>query len=539
MPKENEIERFLQIASQYLSIKDPIFFETSIKFSQDIQQLNGRIIIWLNTNKDRGFSPIEQFLEAIDAPNEVKNAQQRQHSFVQGISLESKNDSITYRLYLHIKNNEIQKDGIEGWRWGKHTNTQFHQYRFYFFPETPNGEKPLDFIPDNLKACVTKILATPKFQQISGFWLRRDKAGKVSQIDLAFPWNPAIEDISGIIEALQILKIDEVTIDKLKKRPIRHIAFSVNQPIQSLTFYTSAKLEQFPKNELDLNQALLKNAQMDGEVIQKNIFDKLPLLPKMPLNNEIGDFYDGPVNIWHKILGKGMHYHAGIFETSPPYTETDINLAFKKAVTSLYQFIPYGCRLYDMGCEWGGTLDLLTKELNCSVIGITPSKTQYQYVSKLGLSVRLGNPEYTYPPGKFDVILLLESFAHIKDKLRLLKTLKHFTNRIIIRLNCQDVVAPSKNFGSSMHMISSSDLRELLRQSAWTIRHWRNRRQEGLPSIQVWHNRLKEIPPTKYKNIETLRKWSSQVVQNIENWGAQNSLIEVVADNESTNFFSN
>jgi hypothetical protein len=81
-----------------------------------------------------------------------------------------------------------------------------------------------------------------------------------------------------------------------------------------------------------------------------------------------------------------------------------------------------------------------------------------------------------------------------------------------------------------MHMVSSARLRELVEGAGWTIRHWRDRRREAVPSVAVWHRRLQAVPVGEDRHLETLRAWCERVMSAPEAWAENNPLIEVAAD---------
>jgi hypothetical protein len=219
-----------------------------------------------------------------------------------------------------------------------------------------------------------------------------------------------------------------------------------------------------------------------------------------------------------------MHYHHGLFhdELAP-----DLTAALDRAVTELYPFIPAGGRLYDVGCGWGGALRMFISDLGCPSLGLTISGAQYRHIATSGLPVRWGDAEQTLPPGFFDCAVLLESFEHIRDKRRLLETLRIFAGRLVMRVNCQDLSAPSSVFAGTMHMISSTSLRSMLEATGWRIEHWRDRRAEALPSVAAWHSRAAEQDLVRDKHLDTLQAWSSRVMRMPAEWAAANPLIEV------------
>ena len=50
---------------------------------------------------------------------------------------------------------------------------------------------------------------------------------------------------------------------------------------------------------------------------------------------------------------------------------------------------------------------------------------------------RVGDAECAYPPGHVDCVVLLECLEYMRDKLTVLSTLRLYTDRLVMRVNCQ------------------------------------------------------------------------------------------------------
>lgn len=209
---------------------------------------------------------------------------------------------------------------------------------------------------------------------------------------------------------------------------------------------------------------------------------------------------------------------------------SDMNTALDRAVTELYPFIPAGGRLYDIGCGLGGPLEMWIRDLRCPSLGLTISRAQFRHVASRGLPVRWGDAEQTLPPGYFDCAVLLESFEHIVAKRHLLEVLRTFTGRIVMGVNCQDRSPAPVAFDGTMHMISSARLRSLLSDTGWRITHWRDRREEVMPSVACWNSRANRPRLVADAHLDALREWSGRVLGAPAEWAAANPLIEVVAE---------
>lgn len=249
------------------------------------------------------------------------------------------------------------------------------------------------------------------------------------------------------------------------------------------------------------------------------------------MNESLDGFYSGEIALWRGILGPSMHYHHGLFSdpTIDPDEETMV-AALRRAVSDLYPFIAPSDDIYDLGCGWGGPLSMLVQERGCKALGATIAQNQYRHVQSLGLPVVLANAEQTPPPRRFDGVLMMESFEHIRDKAALLRSLRDHAGKLVMRVNCQDASAASVEFGGTMSMISSSSLRDLLIETGWTIRHWRDCRAEAMPSFRFWHARVRDLPPSQDVHLEILRGWCAKLAAVGDEWGRKNPLIDLMAD---------
>ena len=497
--------------------------EVSLRLRPQAIESFGRFGCWLAQD----FASVGQALRRLGAPESILSAQAASECPVrQGIAVAIGPGGAEFRLYLHGRDRATSRDTYQAWRWHGH-DVRRSTYEFHFLPETPEGSAPLDLIDAALRPAVAKMLADARVQQMSGFWLRHGADGTLEQIDLIFPWHPRAGAIPGVAEIAGVLVLPTEPSD-WRSLPIRHIAFPRDR--SGVTLYASAPPGgAWPETEAALQARVRHGAAGLNRDIEQRIFARLPPRCRNSDGEILDRFYGGAIPTWRRILGPELHYHAGLFET-PDTDDAAMTQALRRAVSALYPFIPTGSSVYDIGCGWGGPLAMLARDLHCRTLGLTISWTQYRHVAGLGLPVRFGDAERTLPPGAFDCALLLESLCHIADKPRLLQVLRLFAARLVMRVNCQDASSAPRAFGGTMHMVSSAQLRDMLIAAGWRIRHWRDRRVEALPSVQVWNRRLGEIPPTDDRHIETLREWCARVLHDPGAWGTHNPLIEVVCD---------
>lgn len=513
--------------------QEGVDLEFSRRLTQGRVETEGRFCCWLSGDDSRAFVPMARVLERLAAPESVRAAQREAVLPVrQGLAVGFNAGVPELRLYLHGREPKTLADDYRAWRWLPGGEARRSRYFFHYLPETPSGLRPSSLVPDLLRPAFERVLHDERLQQGSGFWLREGSDGQVEQVDLAFPWCPNAGTVEGLRAMATVLGVGVDS--RWFELPIRHVAVKVGEGAAQVTLYSAASLDgAWPGSEAELQARVREGALQFQRDVEASVYRRLPSLPRIGDSEPTGldTFYGGDIETWRAVLGPELHYHAGLFDTLDlDASDAAMDAALRRAVTSLYPFIPSGGRIYDVGCGWGGPLAMWIRDLRCRSLGLTISQNQFRYIAGLGLPVRWGDAERTLPPGHFDCAVLLESLSHIRDKERLLRVLRVFADRLVMRVNCQDASPAGSAFGGTMHMVSSSRLRELVEGAGWRIRHWRDCRREALPSVAVWHRRLQAVPRGEDRHLETLRAWCERVMDAPEAWGANNPLMEVVAE---------
>lgn len=540
------MEGWLARVGEFLQDCPVLIGEWSLSASESAMRDRDRVTFWIDGDcaNPEMFSSLSLLLKDVKAPAAVLEQQQvaAAVSRRQGIGVAQLNNQVEWRLYLHIGESLSETEQYRSFRWrdADYSQLNFPQgnslqaddYQFHFFPATPDGKKPVDLVHPLFVETVQALVQHKRLKKLSGFWLRGGQ-DKISQVDLAYSWCPRLAEFVPILQSLSnplSLPID--WLDRYENYPIRHIAFSgLTNPPKCSIYFSAPMTGAWPLTLDTLKQKICEQGQVVSDHLEQNIFSRIP--PEATASNlSVGEFYDSDnVDAWRQVLGSKMHYHFGLFEEAATLeaNEAETEAAFDRAVSVLYPFLPEGGRVYDIGCGWGGPSVQLKKALGCRMEGITASQTQFRYCAARGLRVRCGDAESVLPAGQFDCMLLLESLCHMRDKVRLLKILRLFGKRLVLRDHCQDRAPASWNFGGMMLMNSSSELREMVEQAGWQIVHWRDRRMEAMPSVRVWQRRLQAIPPSDDVHLETLRRFCDRVVSCPEAWAASNPLIELVA----------
>lgn len=555
-PTKRSLNSLLAQIGIFLKACPKVTLEWSLRVGAGTMSDGDRMTCWVEKSPKESFASVAQLLQAIAAPPSVQTVQATQSptSVRQGISVALLEHGIEWRLYLHTREPNAT-DRYQSWRWRsvdagsspEQAAVQTDSYAFHFLPATPAGETPVELVHPLFANTVQQLVQHERLRSMSGFWLRH-RGDQSLQVDLIYPWYPRVSEFDSTWRSLvDAIGGSNAWITTYADYPLRHIAFNGKDREPGFTLYFSAPMNMgskmgWPSTLHALKERVCDRSQKIQRHMEQTLFSRLPakttgLAKTTDTQISVGKFYDTQrIDLWRQVLGNKMHYHFGLFEDCQQLPDRKdamddaMDAAFDRAVSELYPFIPRGSRVYDIGCGWGGPALQLRAERGCQVEGITISQTQAQYCTAQGLQVRHGNVEETLPPGYFDCMIMMESLCHVQDKLRLLKRLRLFGKKLVIRAHCQDRHPTSQNFGETMLMNSSPQLRSLIEQAGWNIVHWQNRRLESMPSVLVWQRRLQLIPPSDDRHLETLRYFCDRVVAHWDKWSEANPLIEIVAE---------
>ena len=138
---------------------------------------------------------------------------------------------------------------------------------------------------------------------------------------------------------------------------------------------------------------------------------------KAPSTKEIADHYDDLDWAYRDTWGE--HVHHGLWRAGLE-SPGDAVLQMTRCVAD-HARIQSGKAVCDVGCGYGGTARLLSRELEARVTGITLSRLQYEYALAHRDDGRnrfiLGDwLENGLPPESFDAVIAIESVEHMADK---------------------------------------------------------------------------------------------------------------------------
>jgi hypothetical protein len=370
----------------------------------------GRFTCWVGRDDDR-FERVARLLSALGAPAPVAEAQTAwaAGSTVQGVGVAVRPGGCELRLYVDHRPPGGLRRRADSWRWTSATEPVATSYEFSYLPLAPGQIGPAELAHPVVAPVVAHLLEDRRLQALSGFWTRRTGTGVVDQVDVAYPWFPVLGRLAEPLRALSDrLGVASAWIDHHAEHPVAHVAVaSAAAAAPAATIYFAGDLTgSWPSSPGAAADAARADALVAHGRLERELFDRLPALP--PAQGERLDRFYSSTDLaaWRQVLGDDLHYHFGLFDAGTPF-----EAGMERAVTELYPFIPPRSRVYDLGCGWGGPARMLARDLECDVVGATVSQAQFEHVAALGLAVRYGDVESFPPPGRFDVILALESLS--------------------------------------------------------------------------------------------------------------------------------
>jgi hypothetical protein len=194
-----------------------------------------------------------------------------------------------HRLYLHSRCPKTRAGRYRCWRWRPGEGASVADYLFHFLPETADGMRPENLVPDALRPAVTEMLGTDRLRQGSGFWLRRSATGLVDQVDLAFPWYPAAGSLPGLAGLIGHFGLADErraagTAD-WRDLPVRHVAVGTGPRAGTAALYVSAPVSgPLPESEAALQRQVRDGAVRLRDTLEEAVYRRLPSLAPPPLS---------------------------------------------------------------------------------------------------------------------------------------------------------------------------------------------------------------------------------------------------------------
>lgn len=236
---------------------------------------------------------------------------------------------------------------------------------------------------------------------------------------------------------------------------------------------------------------------------------------KSPGSNETVRHYNEDPLFYASFLDPYMKYTSGLFDEKA----TTLDAACLNMLDAIIEKseVPFGGSLLEIGPGWGSLLNRLCQvRPDVAFSGISPSQVQNDYIRsqfKKNAQLLTGTFESTdFGDSKFDAIVLIGSFCHLKEKAEVLKKLRgllkangriviedsFFLSRVMYDKHAnhpatqfvqQDIFgfAEIPPLSSMIDMIAAADLRLMT-----TLEHSDSYRQ----TIAEWQKKIQMLPKT-------------------------------------------
>ncbi len=136
--------------------------------------------------------------------------------------------------------------------------------------------------------------------------------------------------------------------------------------------------------------------------------------------------YDLEVDFFRRFLDPYMKYTSGLYE----HEQEDLSSACVRMLDRIIELggILPGCRILEIGPGWGSLLRRIQdRGIICEYVGVSPSTVQNTYIREFTDQKQhlvTSTFEQFKSHRKYDVIVLIGSFCHLKDKKRQLDKMK-------------------------------------------------------------------------------------------------------------------
>ncbi|MFN2424942.1 MAG: cyclopropane-fatty-acyl-phospholipid synthase family protein [Candidatus Binatia bacterium] len=145
--------------------------------------------------------------------------------------------------------------------------------------------------------------------------------------------------------------------------------------------------------------------------------------------------YEVPAPFFHRMLGPRLKYSCGYWPTG----ETDLAAAEEEmlALTSRRAELADGQRILELGCGWGSlTLWMAERLPKASIVAVSNSSGQREYIESECRRRAIGNVRVVTadmnefaPEGRFDRIVSVEMFEHMRNYRRLMQRISSWLEK--------------------------------------------------------------------------------------------------------------
>ena len=145
--------------------------------------------------------------------------------------------------------------------------------------------------------------------------------------------------------------------------------------------------------------------------------------------------YEVPPSFFTQVLGKNLKYSSGFWGIDTTTLDESEDLMLDKTIRAAE--IDDGMKILELGCGWGSlTFAMAKKYKNSEILAVSNSKDQRVFIEKKCENEKIGNIKIKTvdmnnfnPEEKFDRIISVEMFEHMRNYQLLLRKIEKWLNK--------------------------------------------------------------------------------------------------------------
>lgn len=187
-----------------------------------------------------------------------------------------------------------------------------------------------------------------------------------------------------------------------------------------------------------LAQRLREEHKGNAAAQQAHLMELIEFLKSSPIAVNTHDaneqHYEVPTEFFRLVMGKHMKYSSGYWKNG--VTSIDQSEADMLELTTERAELKDGMSILELGCGWGSlSLYMAAKYPNAKITGVSNSRTQKEYIDNAAearglknLTIITADMNQFTVDGKFDRVVSVEMFEHMRNYEKLLEKVSGFLN---------------------------------------------------------------------------------------------------------------
>ena len=174
------------------------------------------------------------------------------------------------------------------------------------------------------------------------------------------------------------------------------------------------------------------------QVAPRSSSDWVALLAENPVATETDaaneQHYEVPTEYFQTVLGPHLKYSSGLWDEGNPNLENSESSMLKLSCERAE--LKDGQRILELGCGWGSlSLFMAARYPNASITAVSNSSTQREFITEQAKLRKITNLEVItcdinnfQPNQKFDRVVSVEMFEHVRNHSQLFNQIAHWLN---------------------------------------------------------------------------------------------------------------